>query len=465
MGSFMRYSGDDYCYAAVLIQNGFPKAQWDSYFSISTYNGNRFSLTLLSNLGDLPGPKASGAWPVLTALLWILGAYAVIRVLARRRGSLVTRWEAALLAEALVVFTLSQAPDVYQSLYWRTAMLTYLAPIVLNTLLVSAVAHLARESADPPSRPLPWGLVLIALLSVLAGGFSEAAALWQLVFWATVLAAALAGRLLGKQRPGGLIAPASVMVGGTALALILLAASPTNALRRASFPTPSGVLDVAARSLHDAYLFLHGTAKHDALPVLAFFLFALCISFGWSGGRTERQRPHFGRFAIDLTVIGALAAILITCVMTPSEYVLSSFPADRALIIAHWTVTLALMLAGFRTGTLLSDWLAPNTTRIIQTCAPVIVLALTCFFSAAMVPRILEERAKFERWASLWDTRDEAIRAAQRAGLPDVHVMQLDHLIPDVGELSPDSGFWYNNCAESYYDIDTIIADLPGWDT
>jgi len=36
MGSFMRYSGDDYCYAAVLVRNGFAKTQWESYLRIST---------------------------------------------------------------------------------------------------------------------------------------------------------------------------------------------------------------------------------------------------------------------------------------------------------------------------------------------------------------------------------------------------------------------------------------------
>lgn len=59
-GAFMRYSGDDYCYAAVLSEYGFWEAQRRSYFEVTTYHGNRYSLTLFSHLADLFGPKANG---------------------------------------------------------------------------------------------------------------------------------------------------------------------------------------------------------------------------------------------------------------------------------------------------------------------------------------------------------------------------------------------------------------------
>jgi hypothetical protein len=45
-----------------------------------------------------------------------------------------------------------------------------------------------------------------------------------------------------------------------------------------------------------------------------------------------------------------------------------------------------------------------------------------------------------------------------------LEVMQLDHVIPDVGELNPDPGYWYNQCAAGYYGIDSISANQPGWD-
>jgi hypothetical protein len=43
--------------------------------------------------------------------------------------------------------------------------------------------------------------------------------------------------------------------------------------------------------------------------------------------------------------------------------------------------------------------------------------------------------------------------------------MLMDNIIPDVAELQPDPDYWYNNCAEWYYDLDRLSANLPGWDT
>lgn len=39
--------------------------------------------------------------------------------------------------------------------------------------------------------------------------------------------------------------------------------------------------------------------------------------------------------------------------------------------------------------------------------------------------------------------------------------MELDHIIPHVGELQV--GSWYTQCADQYYDIQ-ILPNLPGWD-
>ncbi len=50
IGSFMRYSGDDYCYGAVLTKYGFWGAQTYSYNNPVPFHGNRFSLTFFQAL-------------------------------------------------------------------------------------------------------------------------------------------------------------------------------------------------------------------------------------------------------------------------------------------------------------------------------------------------------------------------------------------------------------------------------
>ena len=54
------------------------------------------------------------------------------------------------------VATLQTAPDLPQSLYWQTGMLTYLLPLVLATFLLGWIRR--ATASDRLSYPaLPWG--------------------------------------------------------------------------------------------------------------------------------------------------------------------------------------------------------------------------------------------------------------------------------------------------------------------
>ena len=50
------------------------------------------------------------------------------------------------------------------------------------------------------------------------------------------------------------------------------------------------------------------------------------------------------------------------------------------------------------------------------------------------------------------------------AVIGEIEVAELDQIIPEVAELSPDPDHWYNNCAEWFYDIQVLAANQPGWD-
>ena len=61
MGSFMRLSGDDYCYGAYLVRLGFWRAQLESYLRISTYHGDRYLPRPGSNTGTMVSSVCSTA--------------------------------------------------------------------------------------------------------------------------------------------------------------------------------------------------------------------------------------------------------------------------------------------------------------------------------------------------------------------------------------------------------------------
>ncbi len=167
-GLSMRYSGDDYCYAGVLRLHGFFETQVFSYLHSIMYNGNRYSLTLFSSLVGVFPPVANGILPGLAIILFLIGITWVLLAGARLFEKPDEKPYDPLifffLAEALVFFTFNQTPNLDQSLFWRSGMLPYLAPLIANIYLAGFIISNFQEAhpmVEPPgmllnSRPGRW---------------------------------------------------------------------------------------------------------------------------------------------------------------------------------------------------------------------------------------------------------------------------------------------------------------------
>src|SRR5207244_2740190 len=121
VGSFARYTADDYCWAGVLRTEGFlnAQAQWYTFYS------PRYAFTFIVNVVELAGPAIVPALPIAAILVWL----ATLTWTFRQFG--LKSLPALLLAEVAALATLQTAPDLPQSLYWQTGMLTYLLPLLL----------------------------------------------------------------------------------------------------------------------------------------------------------------------------------------------------------------------------------------------------------------------------------------------------------------------------------------------
>src|SRR5205823_1540978 len=106
------------------------------------------------------------------------------------------------------------APDLPQSLYWQTGMLTYLLPLVLATLLIGWIAQ------GVSTGHAGWReAVLCGLLTFMAGGLSEAYLIPQDV----ALTLALGVSLVAKRRRAAVLLSAALAGGVLALAAVVLA--------------------------------------------------------------------------------------------------------------------------------------------------------------------------------------------------------------------------------------------------
>jgi hypothetical protein len=167
---------------------------------------------------------------------------------------------------------------------------------------------------------------------------------------------------------------------------------------------------------------------------------------------------------ILLVLIPVVSFLLVSASMLPNAYVEVSYPPQRTLIIPTFILVSTVFAGGIWAGSTAAYLLRNSGIRSVIAAAVYILIAVCALYPLFSIPSILSERARYQRWAEFWDARDHQIRVASQGGIELVEVVQIDHLIPDVNELSPDENNWYNNCAEEYYKIRSLVANQPGWD-
>lgn len=456
----MRYSGDDYCYAAYSTRLGFLRDAWISFFSVSDYNGNRFSLTFFSALVDQFHPRANGVLPGVAILLLISGMVFLILAVIKLGCQPILKAEILALAIIIVFFTLFEAPDLAQILYWRSGMLPYLAPIITGTFLLALIVWQAQ------AKKISW-LVLVGvfLLAWIGGGFSETAVALQITTLLLFLLWVVLpwrrkddkGKRMGVTAASGLL--------GSLIAMMLLILSPSNLPRLANLPSHPGWLDFLSMILNDSRIFISWSIKTLYLPNLIMILIIGILSVRIHQDQPKESHSTPRRLVVKLILVPVLTEILILACCAPSAYIRSEYPELRALITARIVMVGAAACFAWFMGegtSLIINRFKPSLTKWLPMGA--ILSVVLGIYPLMATTNILADLPRFERWAYFWDQRDRQIRIQKQNGVLDLQVVQIDHIIPRVAELSPDENYWYNNCAEAYYGVHSIRANQPGWD-
>jgi hypothetical protein len=433
VGSFARYTADDYCWAGVLREQGFWQAQVSWYVNYSP----RYAFTFLVNLVELAGTSIVPFLPTVAICTWLATLTWTLFQLRVRLGSLSRVVSALLVAELVELATFQTAPDLAQSLYWQTGMLTYVLPLVLATFLIGWIARGAARGAG-------WGSWLVCgLITFVVGGLSETYLIPQNVAVTLALAGALAVLLYGGARERVLARAAAPHLGGAlaggVLALLAILVAPATAYRVAG--TPADLWLASAASI--------ATAAYQAGRLVRYFgpVLVLCLAvpavlaLGQGAESRAQSRRRF-------VVVTAAVAVLVPFCYFPSFYAQNGNPPARSLIVPG-----SLLIAyAVYVGVLLRD--VPRRAPPVVVGAALTVLALIPLGIAATT---LPERAVAAQHAALWDAEDQLIRDSRAAGVRDVVVPPLP---PYLGEkfVTPDASNWFNVCVARYYDVRSIAA-------
>jgi hypothetical protein len=433
IGSFARYTADDYCWAGVLRTEGFFNAQVSWYTGYSP----RYAFTFLVNLVELAGPAIVPALPLAAIVVWLVTLTWTFVQLDVRLGSLSRTASAVVLAEVAAFATFQTAPDLPQSLYWQTGMLTYLLPLILATFLLGWIRR-----AHQIQRLTPWMLLVSGVVTFVGGGLSETYLIPQNVALTLALLLAMARAFhTGAAQRGSVvwvIVPAhlAAALAGGVLALVVILVAPATAYRVGGTPA-------------DLWLTLSAciaTGWVQVLRLMRFFPLTVLLSAGLPAVLGS-ARPSVSRGWFVLVTVCALITALF-CYF-PSFYAQNGNPPARSLIVPGAIFIAYAMFVGYT--------LQGLARRIPAPVRVGLTLALALVPLTVLATGLAEQALAAQSAAARWDAEDLQIRASRDAGQADITVPTMPVFLGEKFVTS-DRQNWFNVCVARYYGVRSIAT-------
>lgn len=437
LGVYFRYWADDWCYNADFRNLGFLETLRGYVYNV-TYTPSRYSVTILAGLFYPLGVLGLQLLLPLSLLLWTWGLVRLFLNLSVISTYPLSTFQATLLSLIIVYFSIYLAPHLYQSVYWNTGFFTYTFPLVLFPWVLTFVTDQNTSNAK---------LILIALFSLLAGGFSEASntvLVSTLTLYAVI---AFIGSRYKKVWAQKTFVPAIVALIFAIIAMALLVFAPTTQLRAERYGEPASLPELAVLLFNFTREFVTLSIK-DYQQLLILLLAGL---FGFVLNSKERDINIPKTLALGLGTF-ALATLLVAASLTPSAYIERGLPILRTQIIPRHIVVFAFVALGWVGGYALRQLYAPTWLQSVATVALLIALIFpifTIYNSSKYIP-VYSQRAQ------LWDEREATILSALENNQDRVEVLAIDGApVGGIRDFDPPDkkGYWITLCAADYYHV------------
>lgn len=457
MGSFMRYMADDYCTAGILAEQGLIESQiyWYTIWS------GRFTFHFSVNLLELIGPGIVRILPGAALILWTVTLAATIQIWTGSKHQPPRWWLPLILAELLLVAAFDATPNLLQSLYWQTGMLTYSFPLMLSTALLGGAGWLRSERTHSSSTRV--AVLAGGVLAWVIGGYSETIASVQTAGLVLLLGLVLGNQALRTRRPLRSYLIAALI--GSLIAMAIVIAAPGNATRQEMMPAPPGIVELVY--LSNRYALAFSAKAVLASPLTALLCLAIPIAIAGGSAREDETASLFDmplqgeiRRWSRLLIPPALGYILILATTAPYVYTIGVYPDDRVLITAQYILNCTLVVTGFQLGrsSQHEDGLLLIGSLRRSRGFRILLVAIALAASLVAVRGSLVWLPDLRDYARRWDQRNAEIHAAVQAGATSLAVERLPRLA-DLGDVSRDPNRWINRCIARAYGLETIVKE------
>lgn len=447
LGTFSRYTSDDYCLSAFFLNDDFVDQMTRRYFVSSS----RYTNILFIGLVDkIFGWYNVAILPVLMLTLFVLGLYLLLKEMGHILALEWSSWITFFIASSVAFFSILQAPALYETLYWRAGMTSHFAPLVFIPFFG---AFLLRQIRLTNERfPSLWIQIVCLISPLMIGGFSEPpTALLITILILGIFATWRWGQ--GQSRRSTLILFLWSLAGAF-LALAALALAPANSLRLGT--PPPGLFELFSRILLFPFEFIVDTVQTRPTPtVISVVIPALLFYVYYSQPSRNISNEARSRLGFLVIVILVIAYTLIAASFAPSAYG-QSYPVGRARFAGRLLMTSALIMDGILLGILVSNIRTEFFQSIYFRRLSILVLMVLMLYPLRTAWLTSMEIPAYQQRAAAWDKRDSEIRALKAQGVRQLVVRFLsDDQIQDLGDRT---GFRLNRCAAALYGVDSILA-------
>jgi len=446
LGYYTRYWADDWCYNADFKNLGFWETLKGYAYNV-TYTPSRYSVTIFAGLIQVFEIVGMQLMTPLTIIFWLAGLVYFFNNIAEIAGFRFSKWLLILVVATIVYFSIYLSPHIYQSLYWRTGMLTYVTPLVfLPWIFVFITLQNQRK------KPSAWFTVLTFIMTLLGGGFSEASNTVLVFTLGLYVLIAGVGYRQKKAWAVKTFVPAVVALVGALIAMALLVYAPTTQIRKERYGEPASLVQLIILLYQFTYAFFVLSIKdYQNLLIIVISIFSGFLFFP---SPTNVKKP--AKAVLLVILVGVVSIFLVAASLAPSAYVERGIPADRTIIIPRFIAVFAFVVSGWIVGLTLREVLTAKWLEVI-----VVVLLLGAYAYPVYSLTITADKIPvYAQRAQEWDDREHDIQTAIANGHDRVYVFGIDGLpVGGIRDFDPKEtkGFWITKCAMNYYDIALLV--------